>query len=90
LEIEKLLKRSDISNHFSHVLSSNLTPLVERNIKEALNKTFLPVFAQQHTSMHQEVAREFRSEIVSVKKELFSVQTDAFRSQEVYTRCLSR
>lgn len=83
VEIEKLLLRPDISNHFAHILSSNLTPLIERNIKEAVNKTFLPVYSQQSSVMHQEVLRELHAEIHSVKAELTSWQSDAFRSQEV-------
>ena len=82
MEIEKLLLRPDISNHFAHVLSSNLTPLIERNIKDIINKTFLPVLTQQ-TSMHQELLREIRTEVQHVKTELFALQTDAFRGQEV-------
>jgi hypothetical protein len=60
-----------------------LTPLIERNIKEVVTKTFLPAYSQQTSAMHQELARELRAEIHSVKKELMSWQNDAFRSQEV-------
>jgi len=83
VEIEKLLLRPDISSHFAHILSSNLTPLIERNIKEVVTKTFLPAYSQQATAMHQELARELRSEIHNVKKELIGWQNDAFRGQEV-------
>jgi hypothetical protein len=88
MEIEKLLLRPDISSHFAHVLSSNLTPLIERNIKDVINKTFLPAFTQQTTSMHQELLREIRTEVHNIKTELFALQTDAFRSQEVSSKCL--
>jgi hypothetical protein len=83
LEIEKLLLRPDISNHFAHVLSSNLTPLIERNAKEAINTAFLSVFSQQIAAMHQDLLRELRNEVLSVKKELFAVQTDDSRGHEV-------
>src|ERR1700730_16107085 len=83
MEIEKLLLRPDVSSHFAHILSSQLTPLIERHIKEAINKSFLPVFSQQTNAMHQDLLRELRAEILNVKKELFAVQSDAFRGQEV-------
>jgi hypothetical protein len=73
----------DISNHFSHILSSNLTPLIERNIKEVVSKTFMPTFTQQATAMHQELARELRSEIHSMKKELIGWQNETLRTHEV-------
>jgi hypothetical protein len=83
MEIEKLLLRPDISNHFAHLLSSNLTPLIERNVKDTISKTFMPAFSQQSSSLHQELLRELRSEIHNVKKELIGWQNDAFRGQEV-------
>lgn len=83
IEIEKLLLRPDISGHFAHILSSNLTPLIERQIKEAITKTFIPVYSQQSSAMHQEVLRELRNEIHTVKTELTAWQSEAFRSQEV-------
>lgn len=87
-EIEKLLLRPDISAHFAHLLSSNLTPLLERQVKEAVTKTFLPVFSQQSSSYHQEVLRELRTEMHSLKSEVTAWQNDAFRNQEV--RLLNR
>ncbi|GAW06255.1 wd40 repeat-containing nuclear protein [Lentinula edodes] len=55
VEMEKLLTRPDISGHYSHILSSQLTPMIERHLKEAVNKTFIPVYSQQTTAMHQEL-----------------------------------
>ena len=83
MEIEKLLLRMDISTHFSHILSSNLTPMIERNIKEVVTKTFMPTFTQQATAMHQDLARDLRSEIHNMKKELIGWQNDTLRSHEV-------
>lgn len=82
-EIEKLLLRPDISAHFAHLLSSSLTPLLERQVKEAVTKTFLPVYSQQSSSYHQEVLRELRTEMHSLKSEVTAWQNDAFRNQEV-------
>ena len=83
MEVEKLLLRPDISGHFSHILSSNLTPLIERHVKEAISKTFIPIYSQQSSVMHQELLRELRTEIHNVKTELTTWQSEAFRSQEV-------
>jgi hypothetical protein len=81
--MEKLLLRPDISGHFAHILSSNLTPLIERHVKEAITKTFIPIYSQQSSVMHQDLLRELRTEIHSVKTELTAWQSEAFRSQEV-------
>lgn len=83
VEVEKLITRPDITSHFAHVLSSNLSPLIERQVKEVVNKTFLPVYTQQSSNLHQEVLREFRGEIHRLKGELTSYQTEMFRSYEV-------
>nr|GAT59590.1 predicted protein [Mycena chlorophos] len=82
LEIEKLLLRPDISAHFAHMLSSNLTPLIDRHVKETVNKALLPAISQQTAAMHQELLRELRGDIHGIKNELTQWQGDAFRSQE--------
>ena len=83
MEIEKLILRPDISNHFAHVFSTNLAPLIERNLKESINKTFMPAFTQQTTSLHQDFLREVRAEIAKTKNELFTLQAEALRNQDV-------
>jgi hypothetical protein len=89
-EMEKLLFRPDISNHLAHLLSTNLTPIIERHVKDAIAKTFIPVYSQQASSMHQELLRELRSEIHGVKSELTAWQNEAFRSHDVssFKSCL--
>ncbi|TFK42749.1 hypothetical protein BDQ12DRAFT_676749 [Crucibulum laeve] len=82
VEMERLLMRPDITNHFAHVLTSNLTPLIERHVKEAITKTFIPVYSQQSSAMHQELLRELRTEMHNVKSELTAWQGEAFRSHE--------
>ncbi|KAJ7684688.1 hypothetical protein DFH06DRAFT_1156346 [Mycena polygramma] len=86
VEIEKLLLRPDISAHFAQMLSSNLTPLIDRHVKETVNKSLLPSFSQQSSVMHQELLREVRSEIHSVKADMTAWQGEAFRSQETSIR----
>ncbi|KAJ6606531.1 hypothetical protein DFH09DRAFT_1299762 [Mycena vulgaris] len=86
VEIEKLLLRPDVSAHFAQMLSSNLTPLIDRHVKDTVNKSLLPVFSQQSSTMHQELIREVRAEIHGVKAELTAWQGEAFRSQEASIR----
>ncbi|KAJ7197192.1 hypothetical protein GGX14DRAFT_471760 [Mycena pura] len=86
IQIEQLLLRPDISAHFAHMLSSNLTPLIDRHVKDTVNKNLIPAFSQQSSTMHQDLLRELRSEIHSIKAELTSWQGEAFRSQETSIR----
>jgi len=87
-EIEKLLLRPDISNHFANMLSSNLNPLIERYVKDSVSKTFIPAYSQQSSAMHQELLHELRTEIHNVKKETTSWQNETSRAQESLIRDL--
>lgn len=88
IEIEKLLLRSDFSSHFAHNISTTLTPLIERHVKEAIAKTFIPVYSQQSSAIHQELLREMRAELHSVKTELTSWHTELSRNHESSIRDL--
>lgn len=81
--MEKLLTRPDISGHFSHLLSSQLTPLIDRHVKDAVTKSLIPVYSQQSSAMHQELLRELRNELHSFKSEMSSWQSETIRNQEV-------
>ncbi|KAG1749037.1 uncharacterized protein EDB91DRAFT_1112153 [Suillus paluster] len=85
-EIEKLLLRPDISNHFASILSTNLNPLIERYIKDSVTKNIIPTYSQQTSAMHQDILREMRAEILNVKKDSMTWQTEAARSQESLIR----
>ncbi|KZV85100.1 hypothetical protein EXIGLDRAFT_682093 [Exidia glandulosa HHB12029] len=85
-EIERLLLRPDVANHVARTFSSTVTPLVERNVKDAITKTLIPAYMQQSESMHQELSREIHSEIISVKKEIITWQSDALKGQESIIR----
>ncbi|EIW85394.1 hypothetical protein CONPUDRAFT_118217 [Coniophora puteana RWD-64-598 SS2] len=87
-EMETLLLRPDISGHFASILSNNLNPLIERWVKEAINKSFVPAYSQQTSAMHQDILREMRSEILNVKKDSMAWQTEALRNQESLIRDL--
>jgi hypothetical protein len=78
-----MLLRPDISSHFAGILSTNLNPLMERYVKEMISKAFVPAYSQQTSAMHQDILREMRTEILNVKKDSMTWQTEAARSQEV-------
>ncbi|KAH0830388.1 hypothetical protein J3R83DRAFT_1782 [Lanmaoa asiatica] len=88
MEIEKLLLRPDVSNHFASILSTNLNPLIERYVKDTVSKSFVPAYSQQTSAMHQDILREMRTEILNVKKDSMTWQTEAARSQESLIRDL--
>jgi len=81
--MEKLLLRPDVSSHFANMLSMNLNPLIERYVKDSVTKSFLPAYSQQTSAMHQDILREMRAEILNVKKDSMTWQTEAVRGQEV-------
>jgi len=83
VEMEKLLLRPNISGHFANILTSALTPMIERHIKEILTTSFFQFHSQQSASMHQELMRELRGEISTIKSELGNWHNEAMRGQEV-------
>ena len=82
-EIEKLLLRPDVSSHVARTFSAAVTPIIERHVKDAINKTLIPAYTAQSASMHQELSREIRAEMLNIKKEVISWQSEALRGQEV-------
>ncbi|PFH50051.1 hypothetical protein AMATHDRAFT_41111 [Amanita thiersii Skay4041] len=86
IELEKLLLRPDFASHFAHNLSTTLTPVIERHVKESIAKTFIPIYSQQSSAIHQELLREMRSELHNVKTELTAWHSEFSRSQETSVR----
>ena len=82
-EIEKLLLRPDVSSHVARTFSAAVTPIIERHVKEAINKTLIPAYTAQSSSMHQELSHEIHAEMLNIKKEVISWQSEALRGQEV-------
>ncbi|KAI0079997.1 hypothetical protein K474DRAFT_440600 [Panus rudis PR-1116 ss-1] len=89
-EIERMLLRPDISTHIARTVSSAVTPLVERQVKESITKTLIPTYNQQTAAMQQELSRDIHSEILNMKKELLSWQSETVRSQELAIRELEQ
>ena len=75
--------KPEVSNQIARNLSSSLTPVIERHVKEVVAKTLLPAYQAQTSSMHQELSNHIRSEVSNLKKDIISWQSDAFRTQEV-------
>jgi hypothetical protein len=46
-------------------------------------KNIIPMYSQQTLAMHQDILQEMRAEILNVKKDSMSWQTEAVRSYEV-------
>lgn len=89
MELEKILMRPNISNHFATVISAALTPMIERHIKEIFTNTFFPFHSQQTSAMHQDLLREMRGEISTIKSDLGNWHNEALRGQEasvIYSR----
>ncbi|KAI6150997.1 hypothetical protein BKA82DRAFT_4465527 [Pisolithus tinctorius] len=75
--------RPDISTHFASILSNNLNLLIEQYVKDSVSKSFLPAYSQQTSAMHQDI---LGTEILNVKKDSITWQTEAARSQEALIR----
>ena len=60
-----------------------MTPIVEKHVKDAITKTLIPTYSQQSSQMHQELSREIHGEILNLKKEIITWQSEALRGQEV-------
>ncbi|KAL1730253.1 hypothetical protein EV714DRAFT_250474 [Schizophyllum commune] len=81
-EIEKMILRPDMAQHFSNMLSSALVPAIERHVKESMSKSVIPAYQQHNAALHQELLRELRAELHGVKSEMSAWQNEAFRNQE--------
>jgi hypothetical protein len=74
-----VLLRPEVSSQIARTFSSNVTPLIERQIKEAVSKTLIPAYAQHH----QELKQELHTEMMNLRKEIIAWQNDTMRNQEV-------
>ena len=83
VEIERLLLRPDVSSHVARTFSSAVTPVIEKHVKDAITNTLIPAYTQISSSMHQELSREIHGEILNLKKEVITWQSEALRGQEV-------
>ncbi|TCD61419.1 hypothetical protein EIP91_008453 [Steccherinum ochraceum] len=89
-EIERLLLRPDVSAHIARTFSSVVTPIVERQVKDTIQKTLIPAYSQQSSAIHQELSREIHGEVLNLKKEVIAWQSEALRGQESLIRELEQ
>ena len=60
-----------------------MTPMIEKHVKDSITNTLIPAYTQISSKMHQELSREIHAEILNLKKEVITWQSDALRGQEV-------
>ena len=60
--------------------------MIERQIKDAVSKTVIPTYAQQH----QDLVQEMRNEMMSLRKEVAAWQNESSRAQENVIRDLEQ
>lgn len=82
-EIEKMFIKPEVTNQIARNLSNSLTPVIEHHVKDIVAKTLLPAYQAQASALHQELSREIHAEMASLKKDVLSWQSEAFRTQEV-------
>lgn len=86
-EIERLLLRPDVSSHVARTFSSAVTPLIERNVRDSINQTLIPAYREMTTEMCDDLYREINEEILNLKKEVVTWQSEALKGQEVRSTC---
>ncbi len=64
-------------NQVARAFSTTVSPVIDRQVKESISKNLVP-----SSAMHQELSREIRSEMLNLKKEVLTWQSEALRSQE--------
>ena len=57
--------------------------MIERQLKESVNKVLVPAYQAQTTLAHQELTREIHTEISNLKRDVINWQSEALRGQEV-------
>ncbi|KAF8905988.1 hypothetical protein CPB84DRAFT_1705198 [Gymnopilus junonius] len=86
VEMEKILLRPALSNHFGNLITSSFTPVIERQIKELLGTNFYQYHSQQTSTLHQDLVRELRSEVSAIKSDLGNWHNETVRTQEASIR----
>ncbi|KAJ3004568.1 hypothetical protein NUW54_g4756 [Trametes sanguinea] len=84
-EIERVLLRPEMATQVARVFSTTVTPVIERQVKETISKNMIP-----SSAMHQELSREIRSEMLTMKKEVLQWQNETIRGQEAAIRELEQ
>ena len=83
VEIEKLLLRPDVSSHMSRTFTAAVTPLIEKNVKDQIQKNLIPAYHQQASAMIEQLYTEISEEMVGLKKDIISYQSETLKNHEV-------
>jgi hypothetical protein len=67
----------------ARTFSSTVTPIIERHVKESINRTLIPAYQESTTEMYDGLYREISEEILNLKKEIITWQSEALKGQEV-------
>jgi hypothetical protein len=63
-----------------------VTPLIERHVKDSINRTLIPSYQQSTSEMYDQLYREINEEILNLRKEIVTWQSDALKGHEVSLR----
>ena len=85
-EIEKLLLRPDVSNHMSRTFTAAVTPLIEKNVRDQIQKNLIPAYHQQASTMIEQLYTEINEEMVGLKKDIIAYQSETLKNHEVRVR----
>ena len=83
VEIEKLLLRPDVSAHMSRTFTAAVTPLIEKNVRDQIQKNLIPAYHQQASTMIEQLYTEISEEMVGLKKDIISYQSETLKNHEV-------
>ena len=86
VEIEKLLMRPDVSNHITRTFTAAVTPLIEKNVRDQIQKNLIPAYHQQASTMIEQLYTEISEEMVGLKKDIIAYQSDTLKNHEVRSR----
>lgn len=82
-EIEKLLLRPDVSSHMTRTFTASVTPLIEKNVRDQIQKTLIPAFQQEAGTMIEQLYTEISEEMVGLKKDIVAYQSETLKNHEV-------
>ena len=86
VEIEKLLLRPDVSSHMSRTFTAAVTPLIEKNVRDQIQKNLIPAYHQQSSTMIEQLYTEISEEMVGLKKDIVAYQSETLKNHEVCVR----
>jgi hypothetical protein len=81
--VERIFTRADITANLARTFSAHIGPVVERQVKDAMNQSIIPTLKAQAMANHQELLQTMHSELDVLKNNVVSIQSETVRNQEV-------